>query len=160
MKRRRNRAHQEDPDAFTLADVGRLVGIGLILLFFLLLASVPQIVFRWSQRDGYRATAAEILSPPGRPSSIRVRIKATGDELSVQRSALDGAVQSAVLPVWYNPAARLTIVFKVFDERVVSATRHPNLAPAAEAFGGTVVMLMAGIAGAYLVLRRDPAGDG
>jgi hypothetical protein len=157
VKRGRKRARQEDAETLTLADVGRLVGIGLILLFFLLLASVPQIVFRWSQRDGYRATEAEILSPSGRQRSIRVRVKATGEELSVWRSSFDGAVQNAVLPVWYNPTARLKIVFTVFDERVVSATRHPSPAPGAEAFGGIVVTLVAGIAGAYLVLRGLPA---
>jgi hypothetical protein len=154
-RRRRNRV--DESESFTAADLGRLVGIALVLVFFLLVASVPQIVFRWWKREGYQATQIEILSPPSRQRSMRVRVTTTGEELWAHRSSFDDHTPHAFLPAWFNPDAKLVLVFTVFDERVLSAQRYREPTTGGEALGGIVATLVAGGAGAYLVLRRDAA---
>jgi hypothetical protein len=129
------------------------VGIALVLLFFLLVASVPQLVYRWWKRDGYQAVQVEVLSPPSRQRSMRVRVTTTGEEVWTYRSSFDDRTEHAVQPAWYNPDAKLKLLFTVFDERVLSAQRYKTPASGGVALGGVVAMLAAGAAGAYLVLR-------
>jgi hypothetical protein len=152
----KNRKRSVEPEALTARDIGRVLGMGLVLLCLLLIASVPQIVFRYWMRDGYVATEVEILSPSGSQRSISVRLTTTGEELSIRRSTLDERAHGARESVWWNPNARLGARFPLLDERIVSARRHPTPASGKEVLAGIVGTLASGALGAYLMLRPDP----
>jgi hypothetical protein len=152
----KSRKRSVESEALTGRDVGRLVGMALVLLCFLLIASVPQSVYRYWKRDGYVATEVEIVSPSGSQRSISVRLTITGEELSIRRSTLDERAHGARESVWWNPDARLSARFPLLDERIVSAHRHPTPASGEEVLAGLVGTLASGALGGYLMLRPEP----
>jgi len=141
-------------EAFTRKDVAVLSGMALLLIAFLMLTFTPQSVYRLWKRSGYTRTEVEVLSPDSRRRSTTVRVLSTGEELSVHRTSFDGSPQHARLQVWYNPDARLVMGLTLFDERIISAERHPTLPDGAEVLGGVVLNVAAGVCGLYLLRSR------
>lgn len=144
---------EPQPERLTRADLGRALGIFLILGAFLMLTFTPQLVFRAWNRAGYQLTEAEILSGPGPYRAIRVRVASTGEEVSPQRNPFDGARQSERIPIWYNPAARMAHGIVLFDERVVSAQHGQGVPTGLHAFAVVLFNLLAGTLGLYLISR-------
>jgi hypothetical protein len=146
-----------ESDSFTRKDFAVLSGVALLLVALLMLTFTPQAVYRLSKRSGYTRTEVEVLSPDSRRRSATVRVLSTGEELSVHRTSFDGSPQHARLPVWYNPDARLVLGLTLFDERIISAERHPELPGGGEVLGESVVQLAAGIGGLRLLTSRERA---
>jgi hypothetical protein len=158
MSKAQGHSKTED-EPFTLADSARLVGIALVLGAFLMLTFTPQLVFLAWHRDGYARTEAESLSGPGRSRSFRVRIASSGEELSVRRTSFDSSPPYARLPVWYNPSARLVVGITLFDMRVVSLQRYPELPNLVHAFTAVAINLILAAVGGFLVFRSPKSAQ-
>ena len=141
----------------TREDGLRLLGIPVLLAAFLMLTFTPQLLFQASNRSGYSRTEAEILSGPGRSRSVRIRIASTGEELIVRRSFFDSTAPHEQLAIWHNPSARLVFGITLFDLRVVSAQRYPELPNLAEAILAALINVALAVGGSYLFFR-PPAG--
>jgi hypothetical protein len=135
----------------TRSDLLRALGVVLILLAFLGLATVPGLVAEWLHRDGYRKTQAVVLSPDtSRHKNVTLKLAATGEEIWFRRSAFDGVKEGASLEVWHNPGARCELGLVWYDARLLSASRHPELPGGGIALGWLVATIgLAGL-GAYL----------
>ena len=143
-----------ESEAFTRKDFAVLSGVALVLVALLMLTFTPQSVYRLWKRSGYTRTEVEVLSPDSRRRSVTVRVLSTGEELSVHRTSFDSSPQHSRLPAWYNPDARLALGLTIFDERIISAERHPTLPGGGEVLGEIVVQLAAGAGGLYLLTSR------
>jgi hypothetical protein len=140
-----------------------LLGLLLLLAAFLMLTFTPQLVYKAWHRDGYARTEAEVLSGPGRAKSFRVRVVADNQEVSVKSTSFDGRVQHQRIPVWYNPAAHVEFGITLFDERVISAERWPELPDFTGALAAVLINLALIFGGGYLLrdghaLRRGKTG--
>src|SRR5258706_5499811 len=142
------------------SDVLRLLGIPILLAAFLMLTFTPQLLFQASNRNGYSRTEAEVLSGPGRSRSVRIRIASTGEELMIRRTSFDSTAPHEQLPIWHNPAARLVFVITIFDLRVVSAQRYPELPNLAEAVLAALINLALAVGGSYLFFRASAGPRG
>lgn len=130
-----------------------LFGLALLLIAFLLLTTTPQLVYRWSHRDGYTKTEIEVLSPPdSHLSSMTVRVLSTGDELSIRWNTFERSREQNRLPAFYNPDARqLVLGIGLFDERLVSAERTSRLQSGKDVALLVAVNATVGLLGFYLV---------
>jgi len=147
-------------EPFNRRDFAVLLGIGFFLGAFLMLTFTPQLMYEAWHRQGYGRTEVEFLSDPGTSRTIRVRVAASGEELFVRRNEFDLVTANARVPVWYNPAARLSAGATVFDRRVLSLARHPELPTFAEAIAVGLLNLALAGGGYFLVFRRgNKAGE-
>lgn len=137
-----------------------LFGLALLLIAFLLLTTTPQLVYRWSHRDGYTKTEIEVLSPPdSHLSSMRVRVLSTGEELSIRRNTFERSREQNRLPAFYNPdARRLFLGIGLFDERLVSAERTSRLQSGKDVALLVAVNATLGLLGVYLLTAGKAAG--
>lgn len=150
---------KEESGKLTRKDFAFLVGLGLLLLAFLLLTSTPQVVYRWWKRDGYSRTEIEVLSPPeSQLSSMEVRVRSTGQRLSIRRTSFTNSRTQSILPAWYNPDARLVLGLTVFDERILCAETYRELPDGAGALGGAALNIAVAVGGLSL-LRWSTAPD-
>jgi hypothetical protein len=136
-----------------------LLGLVLLLVAFLMLTFTPQLVYRTWHRDGYERTEAEVLSGRGRAKSFRVRVVADDQVLLVRSASFNGYVQHQRIPVWYNPAAHVEFGIRLFDERVISAERSPELPDFTGALAAVLVNLLFACGGAYLLRDVSSLSD-
>ena len=119
-------------DARVIAEgCGLIVGILLAGLAFLALGSVPDDIYRWIHRHGYRQTELILdeRSPTSRSRSIGVTIAATGERVFLKTHNFEIPIRTGKRTVLYNPAAYMKSGgLVVFDERVqVFANPHSFL---------------------------------
>jgi hypothetical protein len=145
------RQTQSAEQALRRSGFAGLLGLVLLLGAFLMLTFTPQLVYREWHRDGYDRTEAEVLSGPGRAKSFRVRIVADDRELLVKSTSFDGRVQHQRIPVWYNAAAHVEFGIRLFDERVISAERTPELPGFPGTLAAVLINLLLVCGGVYLL---------
>jgi hypothetical protein len=153
QRRRRGSGVRNKDEAFTRADMARVLGVVLVLGAFLMLTFTPQLLFQARNLAGYSNTQAELLEGPGRSRSISVRVASTGEEISVRRTMFDTSVEHERIPIWYNPSAHLVFGITLFDMRVVSAQRYPELPTLQQALIAALLNVVLAAGGAYLVFR-------
>lgn len=151
-------------EAMNRGDFARIAGVVLLLGAGFMLTFTPRQTFQAWHRDGYVATEAERLA---QPSSLRrrvlVRIAADGAKLDIRNPAYALTSAPSPLRVWYNPAARVDIRFRVLDHpwriktldnRVLPITSYPSVPGAAQAVSALALNLLLGVVGA--ILLRSP----
>ena len=148
---RKRQTWRKSDAAPTRASFAPLAGILLVVASTLMLTFTPQSVYQWIHRLGYIRTQAEFVSRQRR--YVTVRVASTGDRLTIKSTTFDSLSAQAPAPAWYNREARLVRGIVLFDERLVSAERHPVMPSGAEVFI-EVSLNAAFILAAYLLLRR------
>lgn len=120
--------------------VGALVAIAAVMV----LVPTCRVLYRWLERDHYRVVEVEVVSGgmTRTARTIRVRELASGTELWIDpldfgELTSEGTVAGSIatpgmrFTAWFNPAARATAGIVLFDQRLVSRARHPELATGA-----------------------------
>lgn len=139
----------------------RFVGGLVAIVGVMMVVPACRVAYWWLERDHYMAAEVEVVSGgmTRTARTIRVRELATGTELWIDpldfgeltgEGTVAGSIATPGLrfTAWFNPAARATAGIVLFDQRLVSRARHPELAT-----GATV----AGYASAFGVLATIAA---
>lgn len=135
--------------------LGRLLGLGLLVVGVLLLTTSPGLVYMTWHRDGYQRTEARVEGKTtANGKRLRVQVASTGQTIDVKNTTMSGANGERV-PIWFNPEARLVAGIELVDERIHTVSSYPELPGRAVGFGmmaATVALLGAG--GALMFRRR------
>jgi len=148
--------------------VGALVAIAAVMV----LVPTCRVSYWRLLRDRYTLTEVEVISEGASrtPKTIRVRELTTGTELSIEplefgELTSEGAVAGSIaekglrFTSWFNPSARATAGIVLFDQRLVSRARHPELATGATVAGyASVLAVLVALAAVLVAAPRRGHG--
>ncbi len=148
----------------------RFVGVLVAIVAVMVLVPTCRVSYWWIERDHYTAAEVEVVSGgmTRTARTLRVRELATGTELWINpldfgeltgEGAVAGSIATPGLRfvAWFNPAARATAGIVLFDQRLVSRARHPDLATGATVAGHASVLGALVAIAALLMAQRRPS---
>lgn len=157
-QRKRNRKLPED-EAFTRSDFGRIAGVVLLLIAFVMLTTTPgRVVEAWHRADYVETMARVERRNQQHRGGMVVTLLSTGEKIYV-RHPVPELISPSPVRVLYNPDASALIAFSAFDTpvrirsidaRVLAPGPLPTLGPAMLA---VIINLLALIAAVLMVLQ-------
>lgn len=150
----------------------QLAGWFIAVAAVMVLVPTCRVLYWWLERDRYVIAPVEVVSEGAArmAKTIRVREAATGTELWIDpldfgeltsEGTLSGSIAASGMRFtsWFNPAARASAGIVLFDQRLVSRARHPELATADTVAGHvSVLAVLVAVAAMLIGAPRRPRG--